>query len=68
MAISIKSPAGDVIPAKGAGKGATGTFDGEPGYQKRTPSPNAMPEKTYDAPRHAVPVGIKTPGETSKKL
>ena len=29
-------------------KGGPGTYDGEPSMPARTPSPNAVPEKTFD--------------------
>ncbi len=29
-------------------RGGPGVYDGEAGLPKRTPSPNAVPEKTYD--------------------
>jgi hypothetical protein len=32
-------------------KGGPGVYNGEPGYEKRTSSPNAVPEKTYEEQR-----------------
>lgn len=66
MALNVKTPAGDVVKPKDPGKGGPGQYNGEKGYQKRTPSPNAMPEKTYDG---AVPskgkVNVKTPASNA---
>ena len=67
--MNIKTPANDVVPSKENPKTGPGKQNGEPGFLGRTPSPNAKPERTYDG---AIPsggnIGIKTPGETSKKL
>lgn len=36
------------LAGEGSTKGGPGTYNGEPGYPPRTPSPNAVPEKTYE--------------------
>lgn len=65
----IKSPAEDIVGAKPAGKATRGgVFNGEePGYQKRTPSKNAMPERTYDAPYPKGNLSVKTPADRAGK-
>jgi hypothetical protein len=70
MADSIKSPAGDVLgnghnPFSKPGGG--GEFNGEPGYQKRTPSSNGVPELTHDGTAFEKMKGIKTPGSDASK-
>lgn len=47
MAISIVTPMKG-IPGTPKLKGGPGVYDGEKGYPKRTPSPNAAPEKIRD--------------------
>lgn len=69
MAINIKSPAVDVL-GKGknpSSKGSSGEYNGEPGYQKRTSTPNGPPEKTYDGVKPSGSVSIKSPGTPVKK-
>lgn len=63
--INIKSPQNTFTGNKTT---STGEFNGEPGYQKRTPSPNAVPEKTYEKQQPQPLTSIKTPGEKSTKM
>ena len=61
MALTIKTPSSNI-----AGKGSTkpsggGIFDGEPGYQKRTPGHGGPPEKTYDREKPSGSPSLKTP-------
>jgi hypothetical protein len=44
----IKTPCEDIGNPPKDNRGGPGVYDGEPGLQKRTPSPNAVPEKIYD--------------------
>lgn len=76
MSVSIKSPtdADGASATKGKGnnpraKGSSGEYNGEPGnqYQKRTPSPNACAEKTYDGAKPKGNLDIKTPSTPAKK-
>lgn len=66
MSINIKSPAGNLgkgtnSPTKG------GEFNGEPGYQKRTSTPNGPKERTYESERPTgTGLGIKTPSNSNK--
>lgn len=67
MAINVKTPSSDI-----AGKGSTkpsggGEFDGEPGYKKRTSTPNGPKERTYDGAKPSGSVSIKSPGTPVKK-
>ena len=69
MAITIKSPSSDIAgKPKSSNRGGPGQYDGLPGYQKRTPSPNAVPEKLIDGADPKPLSNIRTPGEKSTKL
>lgn len=48
MAIKIVTPMQNIPGTPSKLKGGPGVYDGEKGYPKRTPSPNAAPEKTRD--------------------
>ena len=52
----------------GEGTKSPGQFDGEPGLPKRTPSPNAVPEKVRDATPNGGVVSHFTPADLVKKL
>jgi hypothetical protein len=44
----IKSPVEPIASPPKGNKGGPGTYDGEEGYKKRTPSSDGVPEKIYD--------------------
>ncbi len=44
----IHTPMDDIVGNPKEHRGGPGVYDGEPGLPGRTPSPNAVPEKTYD--------------------
>lgn len=57
--ISIKSPQEDSLHKESSK--SSGTYNGVPGYQKRTSSPNAKDEKTFDGTPPKNNLDIKTP-------
>ena len=65
MAITIKSPSD--FPGNGPGTKPTGggVMNGVDGYQKRTPSPNGVPEKIFNKAMPKSNLDIKTPATTS---
>lgn len=78
MSINVKTPIdaqsysgkGQDIAGKGhdpRSEGSSGTYDGLPGVQKRTSSPNAVPEKLIDGTKPAGNLNVKTPSTPVKK-
>lgn len=59
---SVDSPMKPIAQPPAGNKGGPGTYDGEEGYPKRTPSPNAVPEKVRDG---SVQKPSGEPGPTS---
>jgi len=67
MSDFVDSPMKPIAPVPAGYKGGPGTYNGEDcppfGAHKRTPSPNAAPEKTYDGsvPKIEVPIPSAKP-------
>ena len=59
---SVDSPMKPIAQPPTGNKGGPGTYDGEPGYPKRTSTPNGPPEKVRDA---SVQKPSGEPGPTS---
>lgn len=66
MAINIKSPVEGNKGKDPKAKSGGGVFNGEEGYQKRTPSPNAVPERTYEGDMPKGNLSIKSPAKSPK--
>ena len=44
----VETPVEGCANPPAGNRGGPGVYDGEKGFPGRTPSPNAVPEKTYD--------------------
>src|SRR4051812_10780179 len=63
MAVNIKSPSSDIAGTGNGGKPTDkgGEFNGEPGYQKRTPGAGGPDQRTYDSVKPKGGLDVKTP-------
>jgi hypothetical protein len=60
----IDSPMKPIAEPPASNKGGPGDYNGEPGYPKRTSTPNGPPEKVRDG---SVPSSVKQPDFPSTK-